>query len=764
MTSSTLIKASFGFFRKAWHSLFLILVTLACIQSNEPAIAQCSLPKVPYATVSTWTACTATLTWGRVNGASHYSVKYKFKDATGWIKLSNVITDTFFVFTNLLPDTTYKFAVAVVCSNGSNSGYKNVQKKTSKATNPVNFTATDPMGVSIRLTWTPVCPVLQYNIRYRKTGTNTWTTINAATAGIQYTVNGLTPQTDYEFQIQAQTAKGTDGWSASIFKNSEVVPPPPPMPPPKPNFIIYMLDDGRYDNYAPNGGPSWFQSPTINRIAQEGINFLYSFPTTSLCAPSRVSIYTGLYAHKHGTIDNNTRRFYGLYHIQQILKDNGYYTGFIGKFGQFQGDPEGFDWWATSSGNIFMNPQYEINNKDTLITGHISDAYQDLSIRFLNSVPPGKKFLLMFFTRIPHLPTTPRPEDTNLYVGQQMPLPTNMSNYAYNFPSFFYNGGGHKWNKNAQQTDSIKRRDFQCLNGAERNMAALFNWLETRGLLDSTLILFTSDNGYLQGEHNLEAKQLMQEESIRVPLFVRLPAWFPPGTVSTVQTLNVDIPATILDAVGIPDTFGFDGESLFRLYNGQVQRKYIYYQFFGDSNTPQIRGVRSSQYKYVKHYCNQPTEEFYDLVNDPKENTNLINTASYASIINTYRQVLDSLRQALSDNIPPNSSCQLNNVLYSRDAQEELPGEGEPEEDFFTVRIYPNPASEQVHISYADPLREDFTLMVHKVTGEQLFAQRFTNSNTCQVRLETAQWASGTYVATLHKGGRWHKQLFHLQH
>lgn len=739
----------------------LIIILLAS-SSTYRLKAQCQLPKVPFATVSSWTACTATLTWGAVNGASHYIVKYKFKDATGWTKLPNIITDTFFTFTDLLADTTYKFAVAVVCSNGSDSGYRNAQKKTSKATNPAYFTATDPMGTSIRLTWSHLCPVLHYNIRYRKTGTSSWTTINAATAGTQYTVQELLVNTDYEFQIQAQTTKGTDGWSASIFQNSGEIPPPPSMPPPKPNFILYVLDDGRYDNYAPNGGPQWFQSPSINRVAEEGINFLYSFPTTSLCAPSRVSYYTGLYAHKHGTIDNNTRRFYGLYHVQQILRDNGYYTGFVGKFGQFQGDPEGFDWWATSKGNIFMNPEYEINGNDTLISGHISDVYQDLAIHFLNSVPEGKKFLLMFFTRVPHLPTTPRPEDTGLYVNEQMPLPTNMSNYAYNFPSFFYSGGGHKWGKTTQQTDSIKRVDFRCLNGAEQNMAALFNWLEANGKLDSTMIIFTSDNGYLQGEHNLEAKQLMQEESIRVPLFVRLPVWFPPGTVSTVQTLNVDIPATLLDAAGIPDTFGFDGESLYRLFTGQVQRKYIYYQFFGDSNTPQIRGVRSNQFKYIKHYCTSNTEEFYDLVNDPKENTNLINTASYSSIINTYRQVLDSLRLALGDNIPPVINCQLNNVQYSRDGEPEP--ESEPEQQFFTVRLYPNPAAEQVVISYADEEREDVLLSVYRITGESMFTQQFRNSNTFQVKLQTALWAAGTYVAVVRKGEHVHKQLFHLQH
>ncbi len=734
----------------------ILYMALASFVLVKTGWAQCSLEKVPYSTVSEWTSCTATLTWEPVSGASSYKVKYKIKEASGWIILDNVITTLSFTFTNLIPDTTYKFAVAPVCSNGSTGSYRNAQKKTRKATNPTGFAASNPVGTAITLSWTPVCPVLHYNIRYKVSGTSGWTTVTAATTSSSYIVTGLMPNTLYEFQIQAETHQGTDGWSSSVLLNSGEVPPPPPIVPPKPNFIIYMLDDGRYDNYIPNGGPSWFQTPSINRIAQEGVNFPYAFVTTAQCAPSRVSTYTGLYAHKHGALDNRTRRFDGLYHVQQILRDHGYYTGFVGKFGQFQGDPEGFDWWATSKGNIFINPQYEINNKDTLIPGHISDVYQDLALTFLNSVPAGKKFLLMFYTRIPHLPTTPRPADTNLYLTESMPIPSNMSNYTANYPSFFYNGGGHKWGKSVAQTDSIKRVDFQCLYGAELNMQALLQWLESKGLLDSTMIIFTSDNGYLQGEHNLEAKQIAQEESIRVPMFVRLPAWFPPGSVSNVLVANIDIPATLLDAVGIPDTFGFDGESLYRLFTGQVKRKYFYYQFFGDGNTPHIRAVRSAQYKYVKHYCNSTTEEFFDLTIDPQENTNRINTSSYSAIINTYRAILDSFRTVLNDPQPPVINCQLSNPQYSRELEEE-------EEVVQRIEIFPNPTENVFQIRFADELREHITLSIRKVTGEIVYTLRVPDANYLFTTIDAQTWGSGIYLVQLHKGDRLFTRLLSLQ-
>src|SRR5207344_2258946 len=114
---------------------------------------------------------------------------------------------------------------------------------------------------------------------------------------------------------------------------------------------------------------------------------------------------TGLYASKHGTVDNTTKHISGLPMISQILQDAGYYTGLIGKYANLQGNPEGFNWWATSgSDGGFVNTDYEINGKDTSILGHITDVYQQLASTFFDSVPEGKKFLLFFNTRIPHVP------------------------------------------------------------------------------------------------------------------------------------------------------------------------------------------------------------------------------------------------------------------------------------------------------------------------------------------------------------------------
>src|SRR5204862_2669003 len=123
--------------------------------------------------------------------------------------------------------------------------------------------------------------------------------------------------------------------------------------------------------------------------------------------------------------------------IQQILKDDGYYTGFIGKYGQFLGQPRGFSWWATSDGDVYVDPQYHINGHDTLISGHISDVYPQLAKAFLNSVPAGQNFALFYFTRVPHNPTIPRTQDAQLYLNDTLPSPSNFPFYSNNYPSFY---------------------------------------------------------------------------------------------------------------------------------------------------------------------------------------------------------------------------------------------------------------------------------------------------------------------------------------
>ncbi len=733
----------------------LLLLTFLLLSLNSYNVhSQCSLPKPENVLVTSWTSCDATLSWDTVPGTSYYLVRYKFRYTTDWSTIPDHLTTSSYTFSNLVADSAYKFGVSAFCANDSNMEWKNAQKTLDLVTLPQALSATPAMTDSMILTWSAHCPTDSFSLRYKLSSSLLWNNLRGIKS-TSYAVGQLTPGSFYDFEVQGQNGTDTSKWSLPLTISTGSAPPPPSND--KPNIIIYLLDDGRYDSYQPSGGPSWFATPSINRIANEGVNFTYAFPTTSQCAPSRISIYSGLYASQHGAVDNISKHYDGIPLVQQILHDAGYYTGFVGKYGNFQGDPQGFDWWATSAGNIYIDPKYTINGRDTSISGHISDVYQNLAMTFLNGVPQGKKFCLMFFTRVPHSPTTPLDRDMGLYNTDIITAPDNFYKYSSNYPSYLYSCG-HSWKKNAKQTDSVKRNEFRCLNGAEMNVTALLDWLTGKGILDSTLIIFSSDNGFMEGEHKLGEKQLAQEESIRVPLFIRYPAWFPSGQTSNSMATNIDIPVTLLEAAGIPDTVGMEGVSLKSLYNGEQTRQYFYYQFSTDGLLPGLRAVRSAGYKYIRSNCDQLTEEFYDLTTDPKENINQINNAEYGSQITVYRDVLDSFKLLLKDtnNVPV--SCSLTKVKFLKPVDEET-----EELNLRNIVIYPNPASRYFTLGFNDETRQDIEISISNLFNETIYNKKLPNTNSFNLLISAESWPPGEYLVHVKKGDAITSQKLTLQ-
>ncbi len=726
--------------------LIFTLLLLVSIGYSTNSFSQCALPAPQNLQILSLTSCDATVTWDSVPGAAYYMVKVRPYDIATWTEIPDHLDSLTYNFSGLSPNTFYIFAVATYCDDETTLGFNEVGGLLSACSGPVDLQVVSVSDTGAIVSWTPQCDSTTFNIRYKLTTSPDWTIVSQINS-TTYTISGLIPLSDYSVVIQSACGGEFSSWStrARVTTTSTIFAAPSPT---KPNFLLIVLDDARYDIFQPTGGPSWFQSPSINRIANEGANFSYAFPTTSQCAPSRVSIYTGLYAHHHGALDNKTHMIDNLPLVQQILKDNGYHTGFVGKYGQFQGQPEGFDWWAVSDKDVFINALYTINGApDTIIPGHITDVYKNLAAEFFNNVPDDKPFALFYFTRVPHSPTVPRVEDMNLYTSEIMPFPDNFYNYSEDYPSYFYNT--HEWGFNEALTDSLRLIEFQSLAGIEENVKDFFSGMESVGILDSTMIILTSDNGYMKGEHKLEAKQLAQEESIRVPLFIRYPAWFAAGsTYLDKMAANIDIAPTILEAAGIPETFNMDGISLKKLVDGQVQRPYFFYQYAGDYGVPSIRAIRSLEYKYVKHYCNEVTEEFYDLINDPEENINHINDSSYETLISSYRTILDSIRTAEEDYNPIEIDCYLINL--EKTAQEDTEHDAANDR---LLRLWPIPASDFFLISYNEAgNKEDISIQVTNIIGQVIYSKDFINTDVLNTEINCQKWHEGAYTVKLEKG------------
>lgn len=713
-----------------------VLLLVFCSLLTGYAAAQCNLMKPKNLAINSITSCSVVASWTPVPGASYYMIRYK--QGPGAFVYINTGTAASWQVQGLVANKNYYFSVAAFCSNNVTKGYsKQIKIKTLICSAPADVVVSTVTKYKASIQWTAVCGGSNFNLQYRKQGEAAWITLsNILTPYVQ--LIQLTPGTQYEFRLQTNCGNaGSDLTSIQTFTTKGSAPET------KPNIVAIMVDDGRYDIYQPNGGPAWFETPAINRIANEGVNFKYNFPATSQCAPSRATFYTGLYPHHHGCIVNSDHMNDSLPLIQQILKDNGYYTGFVGKYGQNLGLPQGFDWWAISLSDNYEDVVYTINDVDTFIPGHISDVYPQLALEFLNQVPEGQPFALFYFHRAPHGPTVPRPEDAQLYLTDTIPFPSNFYKYSHDYPSFYY-ASVYKWPYDSLETDTARLLEYQSIAGVEANTDTLTAWLESKNILDNTFLLYTSDNGYIRGEHLLQGKGLAQEESLKLPMFIRYPKWFAPGTViSDELSANIDIAPTMLELAGIPDTFGMDGVSMHQLYTHAVSRKEFFYEFGGTATVvPPIRSVRTLQYKYTNYYCNNQVEDFFDLVNDPLENNNLIGNNAYSALIQDYRVKLDSLRNYFGDYEPVEIPCSLLHPTLMKNAE---PAELVNSSFLFMA---PNPANDHFNLMYTGKQNQAGVITITNTLGMPVFYDSVDDLYAA-LPVDCKAWPAGVYMVNL---------------
>ena len=717
------------------YSVLLIVILHFAMQT---AHAVCSIPKPTGLHSTAVTSCSVTMAWNPSPDAAYYIFWYEIAGGTIPITV-NVGTDTSYQATELLPRQKYNFKVEAFCANGTTKGYSAAVKVTTlKCSDVTNIEASSVTSSSAIISWQfpAPCSASSFKVRYRILLSQSWTVIqNINTTSIALT--SLATSKTYEVQVASLCNANISAWSASVLFETIVTQNVVS----KPNILFILEDDGRYDTFPSTGGPSFFQTPAINRIANEGVNFEYMLPATSQCTPSRCSYYTGLYPHKHGATINSGTMISGLTLVQQILHDNGYYTGFIGKYGvkgyvSSNGTPVGFDWSATSKSE-YINPTFSVNGQIITETdgSHYTQVMQEYALSFLNAVPEGKPFMLFYFTIAPHGPTVPRAQEANLYLNETMPFPTNFSEYSENYPSYLYNAGT-AWTYDSTETDSLRLAEFQTIKGLDYSIDTLFQFLEAKGILDSTLIIFSSDNGFLKGEHLLEGKQIAYEESIRLPLFIRYPKWFAAGTVISDEIAsNIDIAPTLLELAGIPDTFHMDGVSIHQLAVDAAHRKDFLYEFPIGDGLPAIRSVRGLQYKYIKSYCSSTTEEFYNLLTDPKEDTNQIYNSSYAELIQIYRDKLDSLRSAFSDVTLSNTNCFLRNPS-SRQENEMVPP--------LSLTIFPNPTGHSFMISLPASDGNDLAeAAVYDLFGRMVMNKSWEGN---ELKIDCSGWSAGSYI------------------
>lgn len=418
----------------------------------------------------------------------------------------------------------------------------------------------------------------------------------------------------------------------------------------KTNVLLIFTDMQRADTIHALGNPI-IKTPNLDRLAKEGTAFVNCYSPSPVCIPARCCMHYGIYPQKTGLFVNGVMPPDNGKSIPAILNDEGYITKAIGKchFTPDKFEPRGFQQrliqeeccsnpkeddyckWLQDNGYDFDEPQgtrgemYYIpqislhSEKD-----HPSNWIGDRSVEFINEQSGTETPWMLFSSFIhPHPPFAPPKPWHKLYRAPDMPLPFVPEQ----------SDGLHTWINRKQ--NRYKYRDYGIDNNLMRNIKAYYyatisfvdyqvgrilEALEQSGVLDNTLIIFSSDHGEYLGDYNCFGKRSMHDASSRVPMIVRYPESFSKGKICEQAVSLVDVLPTIGTATGADiSSIEFDGEDMAKVANGKSKREIVFSQF--SEGATGIYMAVNRMWKYF--YSAGDDQEFlFDRINDPRESNN----------------------------------------------------------------------------------------------------------------------------------------------
>jgi N-acetylglucosamine-6-sulfatase len=401
-------------------------------------------------------------------------------------------------------------------------------------------------------------------------------------------------------------------------------------------------------------------------LVKNGATFRNAFVTTSLCSPSRSSFLTGCYAHRTGVAENTagSRLRDDIPLVFDYLKKAGYGTAYVGKvhIPNFLENDRGIDYVASFPGQgAYFNNRFIVNGKPTPTEGYITDRITDFALDFLQKREKGKPFAMFVGHKAVHSPFQPDPKYKDLFKDEYMPLPPTWDDTYAGRPPYLkerrkswhgLDGLLQKFNYS-----ELQRNIAACILSVDDSVGRMLAHLEKSGELDNTIIVYSSDNGFFAGEHGLNDKRAMYEESIRVPFIVHYPRGVKAGTKLDQMVLNIDLAPTMLEHAGIQPPSHMHGRSFKPALEGKdpTGRDHWLYEYYWDKPypfDPTQYGIRTKRYKYIRYpdvgstdpdYPMKgalPYDELYDLQTDPLEMRNLANEPSAKNILEEMQGLL----------------------------------------------------------------------------------------------------------------------------
>ncbi len=466
----------------------------------------------------------------------------------------------------------------------------------------------------------------------------------------------------------------------------------------RPNVLFIMADDHTTQAIGVYGSRLAALNPTpnIDALAKDGLRFDRVFCNNSICTPSRASIITGQYSQTNRVLDLTGNIPPERQYLPTEMGKAGYQTAMIGKW-HLKQEPAAFDYYCVLPGQgRYFDPEFHVRGKlpwpgNTISKPgqHSSDAITDISLNWLKHEWDHKRpFLLMHHFKAPHDLFQFAPRYASYLEDVTIPEPDNLYDQpAAGFGSAASRGygsglakGHESWKlghrlgiDQALQNPEYTRTNYQeylkrylrCVKGVDDNVKRLIDFLRETGELDNTVIIYTGDQGFFLGEHDLMDKRWMYEEAMRMPFIVHYSRVVKSGASNDWLINNTDFAPTILALAGLETPDYMQGRSFASALRGEARpadwRMATYYRYWmhmaHDLRVPAHFGIRTERYKLIFFYGCTPTGddktpvawELYDLKNDPSEMRNEYANPEYAELVTELKAELQKQRAILNE-------------------------------------------------------------------------------------------------------------------
>ena len=462
-----------------------------------------------------------------------------------------------------------------------------------------------------------------------------------------------------------------ESWSDGRHRDDDIDPAD------QPNLVYVFADQLRTQScgyageryggtYADNPEP---YTPHIDELSQESADFREAVSADPICCPHRASLVTGKYPSSTGMVINELRAMPDPDAIGHVLSDNGYNTGYVGKwhmFGKHHGTKQqfippgpyrqGFDgfWAANNFNHNYYDGFYFEDSFDKIdIDGYQPNTFTDLSIEYMREASRQEDpFALFLSLGPPHDPFTwdNTPDFfEHLFKGRDFPDPPN---YEDGHARYWVPSWDEKWWKeNWKPKRFTYRQAYAALTATvDWEVGRLLRAMDQMGLSDDTIFVFTSDHGEMFGSQGRIAKKIFYEEAARVPFLVRWPGEVEPNR-NDVCLNTPDIAPTLLSLMGLPVPESMEGLDLSGHARGEggPRPEAAFMQGMGHTyqwhNGDEWRAVRGDQFTYAKMLADG-SEYLFDNLNDPYQTNNLVNDPEYQG---TYRRLRDYMQKRMDD-------------------------------------------------------------------------------------------------------------------